>query len=356
MLQIDKSTGAETSLGVASYYITDHLGNTRAVYSATVDCPAIFYTLEYAADYYPYGKTLREFVNGKVERFLSTAHERDQETGFDYRGARYYDSDIARFLSLDPLAEKYLTLSDYSYVAGNPLVFIDSDGKDIDVSALLKTNKNGDYVNPDKAYGFLEFAKSDEGISFLKQYAKRGQTIAGHTYNEDGIFHRENITLSYSVTYKNEYGGGTNYSMKKDKGLNIYVHFYSGGDYGTLNNTFNVAKTAFHESFIHAFMLTQDYVKDGKIDYDNVSEKVKSTPGLAEEHWHHHELIYQFYENEYKNGYEKGTSMWPAKAYRGLEDVKTSLGLKFTSKQIKTVMWDYSGGFENSKVGLGKNK
>ena len=44
--QPDKFTGVEISLGAASYYITDHLGNTRAVYSATVDCPAIFYTLE----------------------------------------------------------------------------------------------------------------------------------------------------------------------------------------------------------------------------------------------------------------------------------------------------------------------
>lgn len=48
-----------------------------------------------------------------------------------YKEARYYDSDVARFLSLDPKARDYPSLSDYCYVAGNPLIFVDSDGKDI---------------------------------------------------------------------------------------------------------------------------------------------------------------------------------------------------------------------------------
>lgn len=62
---------------------------------------------------------------------MTTQHERDQETGFDYRGARFYDSDIARFLSLDPHATKYSSLSPYNYLGGMPTVAIDPDGKDI---------------------------------------------------------------------------------------------------------------------------------------------------------------------------------------------------------------------------------
>lgn len=62
---------------------------------------------------------------------MNTQHERDRETGLDYRGARYYDSDVARFLSLDPLAAKYPMLSPYNYVAGNPIIFIDPDGREI---------------------------------------------------------------------------------------------------------------------------------------------------------------------------------------------------------------------------------
>ena len=51
-------------------------------------------------------------------KYLTTHHERDVETGYDYRGARFYDADIARFLSLDPSAVQYPRLSDYGYVAG----------------------------------------------------------------------------------------------------------------------------------------------------------------------------------------------------------------------------------------------
>jgi RHS repeat-associated protein len=72
---------------------------------------------------------LREFIaTGKAEKYLTTQHERDLETGLDYRGARYYDADLARFLTLDPMAEKYMGYSPYNYVMGNPIRLIDPDG------------------------------------------------------------------------------------------------------------------------------------------------------------------------------------------------------------------------------------
>jgi len=51
------------------------------------------------------------------------------ETGLDYRGARYYDSDIGRFLSLDPLAADFPSWSDYNYVMSNPIILVDANGK-----------------------------------------------------------------------------------------------------------------------------------------------------------------------------------------------------------------------------------
>ena len=95
----------------------------------------------YASDYFPYGKVLREFVDGDGgDRYLTTMHERDKETGLDYRGARYYDSDVARFLSLDPMAIKFPNMSPYNYVMGNPIVLIDASGM---------------YPEPPPHYGFL---------------------------------------------------------------------------------------------------------------------------------------------------------------------------------------------------------
>ncbi len=80
-------------------------------------------------DYLPYGKVLREYVPSGPEKFLTTGHERDVETGLDYRGARFYDADVARFLSLDPLAADFADVSAYNYVLGNPVSLVDPDGK-----------------------------------------------------------------------------------------------------------------------------------------------------------------------------------------------------------------------------------
>ena len=125
----------DTQLHDVTFYLHDHLGNMRVTY--TTGCtPAHPPTpgqrtiaLEHAADYYPYGSILREMVHTTEEKYLSTHHQRDQETGLDYRGARYYDSDVARFLSLDPLAADYASWTPYNFVGGNPISMIDPDGK-----------------------------------------------------------------------------------------------------------------------------------------------------------------------------------------------------------------------------------
>ncbi|MFK8103975.1 MAG: RHS repeat-associated core domain-containing protein [Saprospiraceae bacterium] len=140
---------------LGSYYVQDHLGNTRVVYEPVfcgeqTNGEAMSYAVEYVGDYFPYGKTIREYVSGKKEKFLTTEHERDVETGLDYRGARFYDADIGRFLSLDPLASDYPQVSAYNYVLGNPILLIDPSGRSPEESsgwtytnAWLASNFNG---------------------------------------------------------------------------------------------------------------------------------------------------------------------------------------------------------------------
>ena len=49
--------------------------------------PNSSFTLEQVVDYYPYGKILRQYINANgPERYMTTQHERDQETELDYRG------------------------------------------------------------------------------------------------------------------------------------------------------------------------------------------------------------------------------------------------------------------------------
>gem|GEM_PF-6986276 len=51
---------------------------------------------------------------------------------YSYFGARFYTSDLGVWLSVDPLSDKYPSLSPYAYVANNPILFVDPDGREID--------------------------------------------------------------------------------------------------------------------------------------------------------------------------------------------------------------------------------
>ncbi len=85
-------------------------------------------------DYYPFGMVMpgRSMNNSNPNSIYKfTGKERDEETNYDYFGARYYDSRIGRWLSVDPLADKYPGLSPYNYCINNPMIFIDPDGADI---------------------------------------------------------------------------------------------------------------------------------------------------------------------------------------------------------------------------------
>ena len=66
-----------------------------------------------------------------------TGKELDEETGFGYFGARYYDPTLLTgWTAVDPMADKYPSLSPYNYCAWNPMKLVDPDGKEIYVGGL----------------------------------------------------------------------------------------------------------------------------------------------------------------------------------------------------------------------------
>ena len=64
--------------------------------------------------------------------FTFTGKERDEETGYGYFGARYMDHELmTMWLNVDPMADKYPSISPYAYCAWNPMKLVDPDGRDI---------------------------------------------------------------------------------------------------------------------------------------------------------------------------------------------------------------------------------
>ena len=64
--------------------------------------------------------------------FVFTGKERDEETGYGYFGARYMDHELmTMWLSVDPLSDKYPSISPYAYCAWNPIRLVDPDGREV---------------------------------------------------------------------------------------------------------------------------------------------------------------------------------------------------------------------------------
>ena len=120
----------------------------------------------------------------QAEIFAFSAKERDAETGLSYFGARYYSSDLSIWLSVDPMSDKYPSLSPYVYCADNPVRCVDPNGEEIsspDGWIVDNTNKTLTWVNNEGGdmfqyvSGKLESFKSKK--DFVSKYAAKGYKI-----------------------------------------------------------------------------------------------------------------------------------------------------------------------------------
>jgi len=106
------------------YTLADHLGNSRVNF-VTASGGA---TQVQVDNYYPFGLNIKGSEVSPKNNYLYNRKELQENLGmYDY-GARFYDPVIARWISVDPLAEKGRRWSPYNYVFNNSMRFIDPDG------------------------------------------------------------------------------------------------------------------------------------------------------------------------------------------------------------------------------------
>ncbi len=117
------------------YHLKDHLGNVRIVLQAGGSSG----TLKQSNDYYPFGMAFtrnssfsEEESFARENKYKYNGKEEQPMPGkwLDY-GARFYDAQLGRWHSVDPLAEKYSDWSSYAYVMNNPIIYIDPDGREV---------------------------------------------------------------------------------------------------------------------------------------------------------------------------------------------------------------------------------
>ncbi len=108
--------------GATRYYVADQVGTAQLELSQ--DGWPIW-----KGEFAPFGQQLDQ--NQTTNRYKFTGKERDAESGLDYFGARYYGSNMGRFMSPDPTGGKLedpQSLNRYAYVRNNPLSFTDPTG------------------------------------------------------------------------------------------------------------------------------------------------------------------------------------------------------------------------------------
>ena len=90
-----------------------------------------------------------------ADNYTFSAKERDSETGFSYFGSRYYSSDLSIWLSVDPMSDKYPSLSPYVYCADNPVKLVDPNGEEIVLETIYKKDANGNDTKEIERYKSL---------------------------------------------------------------------------------------------------------------------------------------------------------------------------------------------------------
>lgn len=228
------------------YNLEDHLGSSSVLLEDDG-------TLINKEEYYPFGET--SFGSYERKRYRYSGKEKDQESGLYYYGARYYMAMGCRFISTDPHSFNYENLSPYSYVANNPLLYIDPDGKDIEVGKkkteqekvavpepktklVLRDDLEEDVININDAKNYKEVVTNqdeiDKAVEYNREVDKHNAKIRKHNAEIDAkiaLFKGLGFTFDYNQEE------GTLENAKLNEGVQLEANSTANYMYRSINDS-----------------------------------------------------------------------------------------------------------------------
>ena len=147
-----------------------------------------------------------------------TGKETDCETGYSYFGARYYDPTLlTSWTAVDPMADKYPSLSPYNYCAWNPMKLVDPDGEEmwkpemLEDGAINYVMEKGDNVKTLQSQYDISKRAASQLFNTLKNGKISGMEVKRVTGNEVLKLRTKNVSnskflyhLGFSIMYNHE--------------------------------------------------------------------------------------------------------------------------------------------------------
>jgi RHS repeat-associated protein len=174
---------AEYTNGTTYFIHKDHLGDTRVM--TTVN-GSIYDSM----DYLPYGE---QIAGGSGTTHKFTGKERDAESGLDDFDARYYSSNLGRFVSADwsatPAPIPYADISDpqslnlYAYVRNSPLSKTDPNGHWW-LGDMLQRVKNGAMYGRYVLDREVEASLKDDAAAYVKEMNAAHVSVNGKSASD----------------------------------------------------------------------------------------------------------------------------------------------------------------------------
>ena len=241
------------------------------------------------------------------------------ETGLSYFGARYYDADLLTgWLSVDPLADKYPSISPYAYCAWNPVRLVDPDGREVWIltdSYRVKWTENGLFNEDGSKYEGSDHFVEQAALALNAIYEDNQMLISqflGSSKYDVAISETSEATAYHeSIGGTEKYG----YSLRKEQSISFNPTMGLAQCKGDADNEEYLAPFL---CLLHEFGHTYNAVTDYKGYSDRMNTETGDAFGNREE-----QFVIQNYEHPAaaKHGMLQRTSH--TNNHEGLSIIKT---------------------------------
>jgi RHS repeat-associated protein len=230
----------ERTVGNKQFELRNHLSNILSVVSdlkipvslsgSTID----YYKakVESASDYYAFGaKMPGRGINGSY-RYGFNGKENDRETveagqGTQDYGMRIYNSNLGRFLSIDPLTKSYPELTPYQFSSNNPIENVDLDGMEGVSYRIVKVDELTGNVIPIKRIievdVYMAVQVEGKANSYKLTESFRVQAVIRQKYSEGSYKDENGLPVEFKFNFISFDPGSVNADGLAEKQKNAKI-------------------------------------------------------------------------------------------------------------------------------------